>query len=64
MSKYLCARFYQKKKERILKSLVKGIKIFLKKKKTESENMVRRNIIVCRKSIGKNYESAKKINLL
>ena len=33
MSKDSAARYYQKYKEKIKKSLVKGIKIFLKKKK-------------------------------
>ena len=44
MLKDLCLRHYQKNNENILKSHVKGIKILLKKKKTESENMVANDI--------------------
>ena len=41
MSKNLSAKYYQKNKERLQKTkLVKDIKIFLKKKKTKSDNMV------------------------
>ena len=36
--------YYQKMKERLQKRLVKGIKIFQKKKKTKSENMVVSNV--------------------
>ena len=36
--------YYQKKKERLQKWLVKGIKIFQKKKKTKSENMFVSNV--------------------
>ena len=44
MFKDLCLRHYKKNNENILKSHVKGIKILLKKKKTESENMVANDI--------------------
>ena len=40
MSKNLSAKYYQENKERLQKKLVKGIKIFLKKKKKKSVNMV------------------------
>ena len=36
--------YYQKMKERLQKRLVKGIKIFQKKKKTKRENMVVSNV--------------------
>ena len=40
MSKNSSAKFYQENKERLQKKLTKGIKIFLKKKKKKSDNMV------------------------
>ena len=40
MSKTLSAKHYQENKERLQKKLVKDIKIFLKKKKKKSDNMV------------------------
>ena len=40
MSKHLWAKYYQENKERLQKNLVKDIKIFLKKKKKESDSMV------------------------
>ena len=43
MSKNLSARYYQKKEERSQKMLVKGVKIFLKKRKTKNENMIAHN---------------------
>ena len=43
MSKELSAKYYQNK-ERIKKKLVKGIKIFPKKRKTKSINMVANEI--------------------
>ena len=39
MSKNLSAKYYQKNKERLQKKLSKDIKIFLKKKKKESNTM-------------------------
>ena len=36
--------YYQKNKEKLQKKLVKGTKIFLKKKKTKSANMLVSNI--------------------
>ena len=40
MSKNSSAKYYQENKERLQKKLVKDIKIFLKKKKKNSDNMV------------------------
>ena len=40
ISKNLLAKYYQENKERIQKLLAKDIKIFLKKKKKKSDNMV------------------------
>ena len=40
MSKRLSAKYYQENKERLQKKLVKDIKIFLKKKKKKSVNIV------------------------
>ena len=49
MSKDSCARYYQKKKRKNSESLVKGIAILLKKKKTESENIVANDIKIYQK---------------
>ena len=40
MSKNLSAKYYQENKERLQKKLMKGIKTFLKKKKSKSSNIV------------------------
>ena len=40
MSEILSAKYYQENKERLQKKLVKDIKVFLKKKKRKSDNMV------------------------
>ena len=40
MSKNSSTKYYQVNKERLQKNLVKDIKIFLKKKKNKSNNMV------------------------
>ena len=40
MSKGLSAKYYQENKERLQNKLVKGIKIFLKKKMKKSDNML------------------------
>ena len=40
MSKDISAKYYQENKERLQKKPVKDIKIFLKKKKKKSNNMV------------------------
>ena len=43
MSKDSSAKYYQKNKERLQKKLLKGIKIFLKKRKTKMNKMVPKN---------------------
>ena len=40
MSRHLSAKYYQENKERLPKKLLKDIKIFLRKKKKKSNNMV------------------------
>ena len=40
MSRHLSAKHYQENKERLPKKLLKDIKIFLRKKKKKSNNMV------------------------
>ena len=40
MSKDSSAKYYQNNKERLQKMVEKGIKVFLKKKKEKSNNMV------------------------
>ena len=40
MAKYSSAKFYQNNKERLQKKLVTDIKVFLRKKKKKSNNMV------------------------
>ena len=40
MSKNLLAKYYQENKERLQRKIMKDIKIFLKKKKQKSGNMV------------------------
>ena len=40
MSKHISAKYYQHNKERLQKKLVKDIKMFLKKIKWKSNNMV------------------------
>ena len=49
MTRHASAKYYRKKTEKILKSLVKGIKNFLKKKKTKRENMVMNKIKISQK---------------
>ena len=56
MTRKASGRYYQKKKEKIKKSLMKGIKIFLKKKKIKRENMVVNAI--------KTSQKTKKTNIL
>ena len=41
MSKHLSAKYHQENTERLQKKLLKDIKIFLKKKKKKSNNMVK-----------------------
>ena len=40
MAKYSSGKFYQNNKERLQKKLVTDIKVFLRKKKKKSNNMV------------------------
>ena len=54
MSKDSPARYYQKNKEGIQKSLVKGIKIFRKKNKTKNVIMVANDIRITQKMKNKN----------
>ena len=56
MSKNLSAKYYQENKERLQKKLMKGIKIFLKKKKRKSSNIVMNNTKI--------YQKMKKKSLL
>ena len=49
MSKDLSGKYYQNNKERLLKKLVKDIKVFLKKKKKKSDNMVMNNTKIYQK---------------
>ena len=50
MTRQASAKYYQKNKEKIeKKSLVKGMKIFLKKKKTKGKNMVMNVIKISQK---------------
>ena len=56
MSKNLSAKYCQENKERLQKKLMKGIKIFLKKKKRKSSNMVMNDTKI--------YQKMKKKSLL
>ena len=56
MSKHLSAKYYQENTERLQKKLLKDIKIFLKKKKKKSNNMV--------ENVTKISQKIKKINWL
>ena len=58
MSKNLSAKYYQENKERLQKKLVKNIKIFLKKKK--SNNMVVNVIKISQKMKNKSLLSIEK----
>ena len=60
MSKTLSAKYYQKKKERLQKMLVKDIKIFRKKKKKKSCNMVVNITKISQKMKNKNLLSIEK----
>ena len=54
MSKDLSARYYKKKAKNSKKSLVKAVKIYLKKKKTKNKNVVVINIRISKKIENKN----------
>ena len=60
MSKYLSVTYYQKNKERLQKKLVKDIKIFLKKKKEKSSNMVKYVTKISQKMKNKSLSSIEK----
>ena len=49
MSREASAKYYQQNKEKIEKSIVKDIKILLKKKKTKCENMLVNDIRISQK---------------
>ena len=61
MSKNLSAKYYQENKERLQKKLVKDIKIFLKKKKKKSDNMVVNVTNISQKMKNKSLLCIKKI---
>ena len=58
MSKNLSAKYYQENNERLQKNFVKDIKIFLKKKKKKSSNMVV-NVIKISQKMKKCYRMRK-----
>ena len=54
------ARYYQRDKEKIQKSLVKEIKVLQKKKKSKNKKMVVSNIGISQKLKNKDYLSIEK----
>ena len=54
------AKYYQNNKERLQKNLVKDIKVFLKKKKKESNNMVMSDTKIYQKMKNKCFLSIEK----
>ena len=54
MFKNLSVKYYQKNKERLQKELAKDIKIFLKKKKKKSDNMIMNVTKISQKMKNKN----------
>ena len=60
MSKNLSAKYYQENKERLQKKLLKDIKMFLKKKKKKSDNMVVNVTKISQKMEKVNWLSIKK----
>ena len=54
MFKNLSVKYYQKNKERLQKELAKDIKIFLKKKKKKSDNMIMNGTKISQKMKNKN----------
>ena len=60
MSKTLSVKYYQENKERLQKKLTKDIKIFLKKKKEKSGDMVENVTKISQKMKDKNFESIDK----
>ena len=61
MCKKLLAKYYQENKERLQKKLVKDIKIFLRKKKKKSNNMVVNVTKISQKMKNKTLLSIEKI---
>ena len=55
MSKESPANYYQNNKDRLQKKLVKDFKVFLKKKKKKSINMVLNNTKICQKMKNQNW---------
>ena len=62
MSKNLSARYYQENKERLRKKVVKDIKIFSKKKKKKSGNVVMNVTKISQKMKSKRLLSVEKKN--
>ena len=60
MSKNSSAKYYQNNKERLQKNLVKDIKVFLKKKKKKSDNMVVNDTKIYKKMKNKSLLSIEK----
>ena len=60
MSKNLSAKYYQENKESLQKKLVKDIKIFIKKEKKKSNNMVVNVTKISQKKKHKSFEYRKK----
>ena len=60
MSKKSSAKYYQNNKERLQKNLVKDIKVFLKKKKKKSDNMVVNDTKIYKKMKNKSLLSIEK----
>ena len=60
MSKNSLAKYYQNNKERLQKKLVKGIKVFLRKKKKNSNNMFINNIKIYQEMRNKSLLSTEK----
>ena len=61
MSKNLSAKYYQDNKGRLLKKARENIKIFLRKKKKKSDNMVLNDTKIALKIKNKRWLSIKKI---
>ena len=59
MSKDSSAKYYQYNKERLQKKVVKAIKVFLKKKKKTSDNVVMNNTKIYQKMKSKSWFSMK-----
>ena len=62
MYKDSSAKYYQNNKERLQKKHVKDIKVFLKKKKKKSGNMIVNNTKIYQKTKNKSLLSIEKIS--